>query len=84
LIVQATGSLVGANVGAFWIFVHRQDQWKLALSIPAHDLVVMQTRFNGYRNLEAAAMTCCKITTARFRFDRGEYRPYFSKTQAVT
>src|SRR3954454_9070809 len=25
LIVQATGPLVGANVVAFWIFIHRQD-----------------------------------------------------------
>ena len=83
LIVQATGPLVGANVVVFWIFIPSQDGWKLALMTPAHDLIVSQTRFNGYRNLEADAMTCCTITTARFRFDGREYKRYFSKTEDI-
>src|SRR5579862_5113515 len=73
LVVQATGPLVGGNVVVFWVFFQSHDRWKLALMIPAHDLIVTQTRFNGYRNLEADAMTCCTITTARFRLDGREY-----------
>ena len=83
LIVQATGPLVGANVVVFWVFIQSQDGWKLALMIPAHDLIVTQARFNGYRNLEANAMTCCTITTARFRFNGREYQGYFSKTEDI-
>jgi hypothetical protein len=51
--------------------------------IPAHDLIVTQTRFNGYRNLEAYGMTCCTITTTRVRFDGREYKLYFSKTEDI-
>jgi hypothetical protein len=83
LIVQATGPLVGGNVVVFWAFIQFQVGWKLGLMIPAHDLIVTQTRFNGYRNLEAGAMTCCTITTARFRFDGRVYKRYFSKTEDI-
>jgi hypothetical protein len=83
LIVQATGPLVGGNVVVFWVFIQSQNGWRLALMIPAHNLIVTQTRFNRYRNLEADAMTCCTITTARFRFDGREYRRYFSKTEDI-
>lgn len=83
LIVQANGPLVGGNIVVFWIFIQSQDGWKLALMIPAHDLIVTQTRFNGHRNLEADAMTCCTITTVRFRFNGREYKRYFSKTEDI-
>ena len=83
LIVQATGPRVGANVVAFWIFIRLQNEWKLALMIPAHNLKVTPKHFNGYRHLEADAMTCCTIATARFRFDGREYKRYFSKTEDI-
>ena len=84
LIVQATGPLAGVNVVVFWIFIHtHEDEWKLALMVPAHDFIVTQTRVNKYRNLEANAMTCCAITTARFRFDGRVYKRYFAETKEI-
>lgn len=83
LVIQAAGPLVGANVDIFWVFVHAHDEWKLALEIPAHDLIVMRRRFNRYRILEADAMPCCMITTARFRFDGTRYERYFARTQDI-
>jgi hypothetical protein len=83
LIVQATGPLAGGNVSAFWVFIQLDGTWKQALMVPAHDLIVMQTRSNGYRNLEASATTCCKITTARFRFDGREYKRYLSRVEDI-
>ena len=83
LIVQAAGPLVGANVVVFWIFIHQHDEWNLALMIPAHDLIVTPTHFNGYRNIETDGMTCCTITTVRFRFDGREYKRYFSKVEDI-
>jgi hypothetical protein len=83
LIVQAAGPLAGANVDTFWIFVLTSDGWKLALAVPAHNLIVMRSRFGGYRKIEADAMTCCSITTARFRFDGTKYMRYFSKSENI-
>lgn len=83
LIVVAEGPLVGANVDTFWVFIHTSQGFKLALTIPAHDLAVLSRRSHGYRNIAASAENCCTITNAYFRFNGKEYERYSSKTEDI-
>lgn len=53
------------------------------LTIPALGLSVKNSRTNGYRDVEAAAATAVKITTASFRFDGQKYKLYSSKTEDI-
>lgn len=83
LIVAAEGPLVGANVDTFWVFIYSGNGYTLVLTIPALGLSVKNSRTNGYRDIEAAAATAVKITTASFRFDGQEYKIYSSKTEDI-
>jgi hypothetical protein len=52
LVVIATGHLAGANVTTFWIFRPNGDRFIPILNAaPAHDLKILGTRSNGYRDL---------------------------------
>ena len=45
--------------------------------------VTIPRKVMGILGEEADAMTCCAITTARFRFDGRDYKRYFSKTKDI-
>jgi hypothetical protein len=83
LIIAAEGPLVGANVNTFWVFVQSEHHYTLALTIPAHDLIVEGARTNGYRNLEAMAATAESVTTVSFRFDGHQYKEYSAKMEDI-
>jgi hypothetical protein len=73
MLVEGEGVLRGANVNTFWVFVQTAHGLKLALMIPAHDLMVRPQRFGGYKTIEAASMNCCTVFTTRLRFDGKRY-----------
>jgi hypothetical protein len=83
LIVVAEGPLAGGNVDTFWVFVHESRGFRLALMISAHDLLVKSTRSHGYRDLEALAATAVTLSTVRFKFNRGTYEEYASKSEDI-
>jgi hypothetical protein len=83
LIVVARGPLAGANVDVFWVFIHEKQGFRLALMVPAHDLVVKSARTHGYRNIEASGATANTITTAQFKFDGETYEEYVSTTDDI-
>ena len=83
LIVEAARPLVGANVNMFWILIRTDWGFKLVLTLPSHDLAVLNRRSRGYRDIEASAENCCSITTAKFRFNGKEYERYSSKTENI-
>jgi hypothetical protein len=83
LIVVAEGPLRGANITTFWIFLHGDEGYRLAFKFFAHDLIVMESRFNGYRDLEMLEATAATVTDILFRFDGREYKLFSSKAEAI-
>jgi len=43
------------------------------LTPPAHDLIVVNARWKGYRNIELVSMTAKQISTVLLRFDGKAY-----------
>jgi len=82
-IVASKGPLLGANIDPFWVFIRDGHNYKLALSISTHDLIVKRTRAHRYRDLELDAMTASTITTAQFRFDGNAYKEFTEKTTDI-
>ncbi|MGP8185302.1 MAG: hypothetical protein ACLQKY_04465 [Terracidiphilus sp.] len=83
LIVEGEGPLRGANVITFWVFVRNSQEYVLALTIPAHDLIVKKSRFNDYRNIETLGATAVTVTTVFFRFDGHRYRQHAARTEDI-
>jgi hypothetical protein len=75
LVVQAEDRLAGANVTTFWVFLQTPNGSKLVLTLPAHDLTIMSTRWHGYRKIQAAAATAVRIWSRTFCFNGSEYAP---------
>src|SRR5208283_3998356 len=65
--------LLGANVERFWIFRPARGRHELVLEISAHDLRVLDTRHNGYRDIETTSQTAVSTTKLLFRFDGARY-----------
>ena len=82
-VVASEGPLLGANIDPFWVFIRDRHEFKLALSISVHDLIVKRTRSHGYRDLELDAMTASTVTTAQFRFNGNEYKEFAEKTAEI-
>jgi hypothetical protein len=76
LLIAAEGPLSGGNIETFWIFLDTPNGMRLVLTAGAHDLIIHNTRRNGYRTIELDSVTCCRISTTMLRYERGEYREY--------
>ncbi|MFY9939146.1 MAG: hypothetical protein WAK33_19850 [Silvibacterium sp.] len=83
LIVVAAGALMGANVTKFWVFGRTAHGSELLLAVPAHDLIIRNSRWQGYRSIEAAAMTASTISTVLFRFNGSVYEPYRTSSEKI-
>ncbi len=73
IVVMATGTLTGANVTTFWVFRATNRGYELAFKAYAHDLIVTNKRWKGYRIIETDSMTAVLIRTARYRLEGGQY-----------
>jgi hypothetical protein len=74
LVVMAEGPLHGSNVTRFWVFCANAHGNRLALTAPAHDLIVKGTGWKGHRNIELTSITATQISTVLFRFDGERYK----------
>lgn len=83
LVVMGRGPLRGANVTTFWVFRGTLQGHVLVLTIPAHDLEITNTRWNGYRKIRTDAMTAVRSYTNLYRFDGGQYQAYKKKSTAL-
>jgi hypothetical protein len=75
LAVQGEGPMMGANVTEFWVFAATERGPKLVLKVPAHDLVLRNRVSNGYRVIEASAITASRVSTLTYSFDGSHYVP---------
>jgi len=83
LIVKGEMPILGANVTTFWVFLATGEQHKLALTRPAHDLVVESKRWNGYRQVSMVSISASKIHTTRYRFDGVRYLAFRERSESV-
>jgi hypothetical protein len=83
LVVISSGPLMGANVVKFWVFGRTPHGFELLLAVPAHDLIIKNSRWQGYRTIEAAAMTASTISTVLFRFNGSVYERYRTSSEKI-
>jgi stringent starvation protein B len=83
LVVMAVGSLRGANVTTFWVFCSTPRGYKLVLEAAEHDMVVLNTRWKGHRDIELVYMTARDISTVLCRFDGKVYTGYKTKSEHI-
>lgn len=73
VIVVANPPLAGANVTSYWIFRSTPKGHDLVMNGPAHDLEILLTRHNGYRDIQLTSMTALTVSTVTLRFDGKRY-----------
>jgi hypothetical protein len=75
IIIMGIGPVRGANVTSFWIFRPRGTGFELIVAgAVAHTLEIMQTRTNGYCDIDTFSATAVDLTTNHLRFRDGAYR----------
>ena len=84
LIVAAEGPLKGDVVEGFWVFCHTEHGYRLALHAPAHELVVTETYWNGYREIEMSTESANVLTTVSFRWDGKRYVEFQEKSHNLS
>ena len=83
LVVMGEGSLRGANVITFWVFCPTARGYELVLAASAHDLIVKNSRWKQYRNIELVSMTAREISSVLFRFDGKRYTEFKSTSEHI-
>jgi len=83
LVVMGQGPLRGANVITFWVFRSTSHGHELVLNAPAHDLIVANTRWKGYREIELVSMTARQISTVLLRFDGKGYKEFKASSEHI-
>lgn len=69
--------LSGANNTAFWIFQTTPNGHRLVLDIGTQGFRILESKTNGFRNIEAGSQIPARIMSERYVFDgeRERYRP---------
>jgi hypothetical protein len=83
LIVMAEGRLRGANVITFWVFRYGANGYELVLTAPAHDLIVKNTRWKGYRDIELVSATADQFSRVLLRFDGKRYGQFKTSSEPI-
>lgn len=83
LVVVGVGPILGANVTTFWVFCATDHGYELVMEAPAHDLVVKNTRWKGYRDIELLSATAVQVSTVWLRFNGKQYVRYKAKSEMI-
>jgi hypothetical protein len=83
LVVVGKPPLAGANTVPFWVFLATSHGYQLVLMQSAHDLTVKNTRWKGYREIEASAESAVEFYSAMFGFDGNQYIKRSGKTKRL-
>jgi hypothetical protein len=76
IVVMAVGLLRGANITTFWLFRPARGGYEMLLDAPVHDLIIKNSRSNGYRDIELLSATAVTVSTVILRFDGKAYQIY--------
>jgi hypothetical protein len=82
-VVMARGPRAGGNVVTFWVFRSTSQGHEVVLTAPMHNLIVKNTRWKGYRDIELASMSAAKVSTVLCRFDGKQYKEYKSNLEDI-
>lgn len=84
LVVIGSGfPFMGANTGPFWIIRDLPTGPQVVLSVVALAIYTQNTRFHGFKNIEAFSATAVMGFTTVFRFDGGKYIAYRKSAKAL-
>jgi hypothetical protein len=80
---MGVGPLRAANVTPFWVFSATARGYELVIMAPAHDLIVRNTWWKGYRDIELVSLTAAEISTVLVRFDGERYKEYKARSEHI-
>jgi hypothetical protein len=81
LVVMGQGPLRGANVIPFWVFISTTRGYQLVLTASEHDLIVMNTRWRGYREIELIYGSAAQVSSVVCRFNGQRYEGHRTTTE---
>jgi hypothetical protein len=80
---EASGCLLGANVGPFWVLRNTSGRYGLLLETYALSLEVLNSRSNFYRDIQAEGATAGTLTTILYKMAVAQYQVAEKKTEPV-
>jgi hypothetical protein len=74
LVIVGNPPVSGGNSAMFWVFAdHGGGKHTLVLSTAAHDLIIKQSRYKAYKDIELRAMTATEVSSVLYRFNGRAY-----------
>jgi hypothetical protein len=73
MVLVGRGPMQGSNVTQYWLFRKKGSGYVKVLSAHALDLILLDKRWNGLREVELLSATGVKIHTVILRFDGKQY-----------
>ncbi len=71
------------GIGWFWIFRRVGGQYELVLKTAGLGVTVLESRHNGYRDIQSGGQVGASATRIRFHFENGRYHEYQRKTEEL-
>lgn len=71
------------GVGRFWIFRQVGRRYELVLKTAGLGLTLLESRHNGYRDIQSGGQVGASVTRSSFRFESGRYHEYQRKTESL-
>ena len=83
LVVVGEPPLAGANVVMFWIFRSTPAGHKLLFRAGGHDLVVLNSRHNGLRDVQTSSVTLQRLNDSIYRYNGSRYVVYRDRSKSI-
>jgi len=83
LIVVGQPPVSGGSVAMFWVFHGTTHGYELVLAAAAHNLIIRNTRWKGYRDIELRQATAGQVSTILCRFNGKQYTKYAAKSEPI-
>jgi hypothetical protein len=81
VLVIGRGPVAGENVSPFWLFCPTSQGYALALNVSAQELVILDEKWKGRREIETRAPSSTEVFTVSYRFDGRAYHPFRERSE---
>lgn len=71
------------GIGKFWVFRQAGGRYELVLKTAGLGLTVLESKHNGYRDIESGGQVGAFVRRSSFRFENGRYHEYQRKTEEL-
>ena len=75
--------LAGGNIGPFWIYRKTPEGYSLLLELATKNLKVLNSRTNGYRDIQLMSNSASQYSVSILKFDGTEYRLFRTTTHPI-